>query len=818
VAGETQAARGLESTRTVGVAVAREAVLNEESTQQIDAPRAVPRKVLDRLRSAAPKVKLIEALRANPRDTGPWDDLLLSTVLELGAIYDRSPNYNALYLQDVAVLERWFWPQALTFLEATVADMREALARLHEPYRTDGLPVQSLFTDLLSWMGLITNSSAAAESADKAIRAVQEISRDPVLLRDQGESRYEVARVAQEAHRQTREAVTQFELTIHSRHPLFPLVRSYLEDRGRLGRVMQRPEWSASTLYPDAQQVQATIELVQAALDFGRVSIDGLERRVQRREWEDMTAILRAFVAGNFQRDLALADLCNDFIADRVGLTLVDVLGLIGMAVGVATLIVATAGGAAPLLLGLAALELGLGVAEFIATLQSRAEAEELNRLATWNATWRVADAQGSPALAGVMVAISLASFVPGARQLLAGLRWRSARALTVEVVEATGDAATSVRRVRGPDPIELPAVDEPVRLERATDTAAQRSTTDADRGLRFEHTSDVDPARPPRGLQRNELPSTGAERKRSAQEMREERARVQQEIEPHRAEPVRTDDTLIEGFESHNVRRASFSNPGDQWLDDLRRIVTDQANPLRLGAEEVLALRAIDARDWTALIGKVSVGERAAFNKGGREAIGAIGKLKGAIQELFIPHLPGYARALEDARAVIRLKNLGIPDDAVKFSRVVTDADGQLTDGVIYAVRDDTVYIFSVFEAKSKGNLLDVARTQFGPDDVPDFINRGQIESSLRRLETNAVSIDGQTFPASQVLLGPDAGYRTRWLVIAPSDARTARTLSALEDEIAGQGRAVEVVTSPLTNDTYGELARRILVLLTGR
>jgi hypothetical protein len=67
-------------------------------------------------------------------------------------------------------------------------------------------------------------------------------------------------------------------------------------------------------------------------------------------------------------------------------------------------------------------------------------------------------------------------------------------------------------------------------------------------------------------------------------------------------------------------------------------------------------------------------------------------------------------------------------------------------------------------------------------------------------------------------VLLGPDAGYRTRWQVIAPSDARTASTLAALEREIAGQGRAVEVVTSPLTNDTYGELARRMLVLLTGR
>jgi hypothetical protein len=818
VAGETAAARGLAGTRTAAVAVARDAVLNEESTQQIEAPRAVPREVLDRLRSAAPKVKLIEELRPNPRDAGPLDDLLLSTVLELGAIYNRSPNYNALYLQDVAVLERWFWPQALIFLEAVVADMREVLARLHEPYRTDGLPVQSLFTDLLSWMGFISNAAAAGAAADKAVRAIEEISRDPVLLREQGQARYDVGRAAQQTHRQARESVRQFELTIHSRHPLFPLIRSYLEHRGRLARVMQRPEWSASTLYADAQQVQATIELVQQAIDFARVSIDGLEQRVRRREWEDMTAILRAFAAGTFHNDPGLAGVCNDFIADRAGLTLVDVLGLVGMAIGVAALIVATAGGATPLLIGLGVLELGLGVAEFVATVQSRTGAEELNRLAAWNAAWRVADANGNPELAGVMVVMSLASLVPGARQLLTGLRWRAARTMTVEVVDTTADAATSLRRVRGREPIELPDVDEPLRLERATDTVAERSTTDADRGLRFQQTSDVDPARAPRGLQRNELPSTGVEQKRSPQELREERTRVQQELEPHRAETARTDDTLIEGFESHNLRRASFSNPGDQWLDELRRIVTDQANPLRLGAEEVLALRAIDARDWTALIGKVSPGERAAFLEGGREAIGAIGKLKGAIQELFIPHLPAYARAFEDARAVIRLKNLGIPDEAVKFSRVVTDVDGQLTDGVIYAVKDDKVYIFSVFEAKSKGNLLDVSRTQFGPDDVPDFINRGQIESSLRRLETNAVSIDGQTFPASHVLLGPDAGYRTRWQVIAPSDARTASTLAALEREIAGQGRAVEVVTSPLTNDTYGELARRMLVLLTGR
>jgi hypothetical protein len=853
-------------TRTAGTTAAREHLLNERSTEELPlGPRVLPPELLDRLSRAAPRVQLINVLHSIPKDpkdrigTRQINDQLFEAIRDVSALYGGTGDYQMLYQRDVEVLERWFWPQATTFIEYTITDMREALDVFQEPYRDSGTPVRSLFDDLRSWMGLISEADVRAQAADKALLEIRQVAQAGRMY-EEGQTKYNAAKAAQDAHQQALGTTREFETTIHIRHALFPLIKAYLEDRGRLRLAMQRPEWSMSTASIDESQEQAAAVLVQKAVDFARVSVDQLERRALQRDWEKMTAMLRTFAVQTFGKSYpTLVPLCDEFIDDRVGLTWVDIFGLVGLAVGAAALVVATGGAASPVLLGaLGAVEAAAGLAEFVATLRSHDAAAQFNRLAVWDSAWKVAEAQGDPAIAGVMVAVSLVGLVPGAKDLLGRVAVRSIKAARLEKVAAkTVDAATSLPRVAGElgraetavtpalrgtisevteattevaargqkaaarEAVELPPVDEAgLPLESKLQSVERMSSTDLDRGLSFAD-KDVNPGGTPRGLERGSSVPATKDKKGARKAQRKFEAQQRQEgfeVEPHRADPVKTIDRSIDDFDPHNLSRASFKNPTDYVLDDIRQLLNDPANLLGLSPDEVVGLRLLDDEAWAALVRQIPDPLLDAFRSGEARAVGAIGQLKGAIQELFIPHLPAYSKAFADARQVIQKLGLGIPDSAVTFSKRITDASGrQLTDGLVYAVHEDRCYIFSVFEAKSKTNLQDVARTRFGKDEVADFINHGQVESSLRRLETNSVIIDGRKFEPSRILLGPDAGYRTTWYIVAPKDGGSTKVLDKLKETLAEQGRKVEVVTSPLRNSTYGQLARRILALLSG-
>jgi hypothetical protein len=241
-----------------------------------------------------------------------------------------------------------------------------------------------------------------------------------------------------------------------------------------------------------------------------------------------------------------------------------------------------------------------------------------------------------------------------------------------------------------------------------------------------------------------------------------------------------------------------------------------------RLSEQEIRLLRRLQGRfpRWLEEIGtRITNNEIELFHRGSvASRNGVIGRLRGAIQELFIPLLPDYEIAMQHAVREAemlgrRLRNAGGSLGPVRFMRL-SDNVGELTDGVIAAVETTRtggkrLHVFAVFEAKSKSNFLDLVR-ELGSD---DYFNFGQIENSLARLETGGVKADGELF--HQIIMGSDRGGITQWLIVAPFDIRREAGFARLVNTLTSRGRRVMLARTPFRNVALGQLAEEILVTL---
>jgi hypothetical protein len=100
-----------------------------------------------------------------------------------------------------------------------------------------------------------------------------------------------------------------------------------------------------------------------------------------------------------------------------------------------------------------------------------------------------------------------------------------------------------------------------------------------------------------------------------------------------------------------------------------------------------------------------------------------------------------------------------------------------------------------------------------------------GQVQKSRNRLDSGWSSFrdSRRRFDASEdeielVILG-EVGQKVRseMYVVTPAGAHSQRQLTLLREQLLTQGMRVEMTTSPLSNDTYGNIAKWIVESMAG-
>lgn len=249
-----------------------------------------------------------------------------------------------------------------------------------------------------------------------------------------------------------------------------------------------------------------------------------------------------------------------------------------------------------------------------------------------------------------------------------------------------------------------------------------------------------------------------------------------------------------------------------------------------RLTPGETRALDSAPADFLDSIVSTVSPRSVEKFRSGSQATRrGLISNVQGEIQEQAVKLTPEFKNAVADARreAAQLAGKIGARGQRWgRFGRVrinkATDP-GELTDGLVNALetppgptrpnRPQRIHVFVVTELKSKSNFLDLVRERVKAR--KSFIDRGQVEKTLARLETGSITVEGTTFRAEDVILGSERGKRTLYLIGAPYDARTDVGFDRIGVRLSDQGRKVVVVRTPFRNRTYRRIARAILEIL---
>jgi len=225
----------------------------------------------------------------------------------------------------------------------------------------------------------------------------------------------------------------------------------------------------------------------------------------------------------------------------------------------------------------------------------------------------------------------------------------------------------------------------------------------------------------------------------------------------------------------------------------------------------------------------------------------GIVGWLKGKVQEAAFT----LSDQFREIRAKIRtrhkelreeLSNQDVQLGPLSFGRV-GDNFGELTDGIFAAIGTHAksgkrvLYVFSIFEMKSASNMRDLVNVvEIGGGSVPRVAGKtpartsdptlsGQVQKSRNRLDSGWSSFRDRRrrFDASEdeielVILG-EVGQKVRseMYVVTPAGAHSQRQLTLLREQLLTQGMRVEMTTSPLSNDTYGNIAKWIVESMAG-
>ena len=249
---------------------------------------------------------------------------------------------------------------------------------------------------------------------------------------------------------------------------------------------------------------------------------------------------------------------------------------------------------------------------------------------------------------------------------------------------------------------------------------------------------------------------------------------------------------------------REATSGGTDGILEITRRFfreVLEEAADIHLLRREVLRLtRRLSTRereifgrlsdgDWDELV-KVARTMADAFRstKASRRQ-GAIASLKGKLAEIVFFNSDTFRRVVREAEDLvdaINLKSGAKLDKATVELKTAVRSEGagvagDLTEGVVVAVRDDGDYqILAIIEMRSRSNRNDLARRrsrEFELDEeIEDnsiFRREGQLEADIERLSELDLSFDAEFVPAGTAHF---SRHDTMWIGVTPSDVQLSQ------------------------------------------